>query len=83
MKLLKQSLLLNVWLTLLLGLAYPAVMTGLAQALFPRQADGSLIVVDGKTVGSALVGQAFTGPKYFHGRPSAAGSGYDGLSSGG
>jgi K+-transporting ATPase ATPase C chain len=83
MKLIKQSFLMNLWLTLLLGLAYPVVMTGLAQVLFPRQANGSLLVVGGQAVGSELIGQAFTDPKYFHGRPSAAGSGYDALSSGG
>jgi K+-transporting ATPase ATPase C chain len=83
MKLLKQSLLMNVWLTLLLGLAYPFVMTGLAQVLFPGRANGSLVVKDGAVVGSELIGQAFADAKYFHGRPSAAGNGYDGLQSGG
>lgn len=83
MKLFKQSLLINVWLILLLGLAYPVVMTGLAQVLFPRRANGSLIEKDGTVVGSELIGQAFADAKYFHGRPSAAGAGYDGLASGG
>ena len=83
MKLFKQSILINVWLTLLLGLAYPVVMTGLAQVLFPSRANGSLVVKDGAVVGSELIGQSFGGAKYFHGRPSAAGSGYDALSSGG
>lgn len=83
MKLLKQSLLMNLWLTLLLGLAYPLVMTGLAQVIFPSKANGSLVSKDGAVVGSALIGQSFSEAKYFHGRPSAAGNGYDGLSSNG
>jgi K+-transporting ATPase ATPase C chain len=83
MKLLKQSLLMNIWLTLLLGLAYPVVMTGLAQVLFPRKANGSLVEKNGAVVGSELIGQDFKDAKYFHGRPSAAGNGYDGLSSSG
>ncbi len=83
MKLLKQSFVLNVWLTVLLGLAYPVVMTVLAQIMFSRRANGSLIPREGRVVGSELIGQAFAAPRYFHGRPSAAGSGYDGLQSGG
>ena len=61
-------------LTVLLGLAFPLAMTGLAQVLFPDQADGSLIERDGVVVGSQLVGQTFTAPDHFHGRPSAAGA---------
>lgn len=70
-KLVSQSLLMLVLLTVLTGVAYPLVVTGLAQALFHRQANGSLVVKDGKAVGSTLIGQQFSDPKYFWGRLSA------------
>ena len=68
-------------LTLVTGVIYPLTVTGLAQVLFPHQSNGSLIVIDGKTYGSELIGQQFDDPKYFWGRPSAAG--YDAAASSG
>jgi K+-transporting ATPase ATPase C chain len=69
--------------TVLLGVAYPLAITGLAQVLFPRQANGQLIERDGKVIGSRIIGQAFSSPGYFRPRPSAAGAGYDAANSGG
>jgi len=77
------ALLVTVVLTVLLGLLYPLAVTGLAQLLFPHQANGSLIVQGGKVVGSRLLGQPFTQAGHFHSRPSAAGTGYDPTATGG
>src|ERR1035437_10354072 len=69
--------------TVITGLIYPAVVTGIAQVVFPSQANGSMITVDGATIGSSLIVQQLDDPKYFSGRPSAAGAGYDPTLSGG
>ena len=82
-KQLKIAVLYTLATTILFGLIYPLVVTGLSQVLFPKQANGSLIVRNGRVVGSRLLAQGFSGDKYFHPRPSAAGNGYDPLSSGG
>lgn len=81
----KKNLMISVWMTIattvLLGIIYPLVVTGLAQVFFKDKANGQLIVQSGKVVGSRIIGQAFTGPAYFHSRPSAAGNGYDAANS--
>lgn len=84
----KKNILIAIWMTLattvLLGIVYPVVVTGLAQILFPRQANGELIQANGKIIGSQLIGQPFTSKGYFYSRPSAAGTaGYDPTASGG
>ena len=77
------AILMTIATTVLLGIIYPLVVTGLAQVLFPKQANGQLITKDGHIIGSRIIGQAFTGAGYFHSRPSAAGNGYDAANSGG
>jgi potassium-transporting ATPase KdpC subunit len=84
----KKNILVAIWMTLattlLLGIVYPIVLTGLAQILFPKQANGDLIRSNGKIIGSRLIGQPFTSRGYFYSRPSAAGTaGYDPTASGG
>jgi K+-transporting ATPase ATPase C chain len=77
------SVLMTIATTFLFGIAYPLLVTGIAQVMFPRKANGQLISKDGHFVGSHIIGQGFSGPTYFHSRPSAAGSGYDAANSNG
>jgi potassium-transporting ATPase KdpC subunit len=77
------AVLMTVATTILLGIVYPLVVTGLAQVFFKDKANGQLIVHNGTVIGSRIIGQAFTGPAYFHSRPSSAGTGYDAANSNG
>jgi len=80
---LKIAILMTVVTTVLLGIIYPLVVTGLAQVLFHDKANGQLVVRSGEVIGSRIIGQGFSGPGYLHSRPSAAGNGYDAANSGG
>lgn len=75
------AILMTIATTILLGIIYPLVITGLAQLLFHDKANGQLIEKDGKIIGSRIIGQSFTSARYFHSRPSAAGNGYDAANS--
>ncbi|MFY9349900.1 MAG: potassium-transporting ATPase subunit KdpC [Sphingobium sp.] len=80
---LRPAIMMTILFALLLGIAYPLALTGVGQLLFPAQANGSLVREGDRVVGSALIGQSFTSDRYFNGRPSAAGKGYDGQASSG
>jgi K+-transporting ATPase ATPase C chain len=82
-RLLRPAIVMTLLLCVLTGLVSPGVVTVVAQLVFPRQANGSIVEVDGRPVGSALIGQPFTKPEYFHPRPSGAGAGYDASASSG
>lgn len=80
---LKTAIMITIVTTVLLGIIYPLVVTGLAQVLFHDKANGQLIARNGEIIGSRIIGQTFAGPSYLHSRPSAAGNGYDAANSGG
>jgi K+-transporting ATPase ATPase C chain len=77
------SVLMTIATTILLGIIYPLVVTGISQVLFPKKANGQLIEANGKIIGSRIIGQTFSSPGYFHSRPSASGNGYDATASNG
>ena len=77
------AVLMTIVTTILLGLVYPLAMTAIAQAMFPDKANGQLVMREGRVIGSRIIGESFSSPGYFHGRPSAAGAGYDAANSAG